>query len=251
MTEDHKMKPNYNDPQVNHEYNPRGTQLENTYGQPSYLPTNYDYSRKTYTDSFYDEYDSSGAGSFLFGALVGGVIGAAAALFLAPKSGSEMRNDFSSQATQFKDKSIEISAVAKEKATEFSSVAKEKTEGLSKTFQEQSGLLVDKVKSMASKTSVPMDDGTASSEGEEAIDFIDTAVSKVEDTLEKGKQKVKSTADTLKTQVSKDAKDTNNNSLKSQSTGNSNVTYDNSENVGKDKITNQNYVSEVEDKNKK
>ena len=57
------------------------------------LPANYDYN-KDYTDSFYDENESSGAGSFLMGALVGGVIGAARqALFLAPKTGSEMRGN--------------------------------------------------------------------------------------------------------------------------------------------------------------
>ena len=37
---------------------------------------------------------------------------------------------------------------------------------------------------MKSKTSVPMDDGTASSEGEESIDFIDTAKSKIENVVE-------------------------------------------------------------------
>ncbi len=88
---------------------------------------------------------------------------------------------FLTQATQLKDKSIEISSVAKEKATEFTSVAKEKTGELSKSIQEQSEQLVDKVKSMKSKTSVPMDDGTASSEGEEAIEFIDQASAKLED----------------------------------------------------------------------
>lgn len=149
-------------------------QYENSFGEQSYLPVSYDYDRH-HTDSFYEDQDSSSTGSFLLGALVGGIIGAATALFLAPKSGSEMRVDFSTQAAQLKDKSIEISSVAKEKATEFTSVAKEKTGELSKTIQEQSEQLVEKVKSMKSKTSVPMDDGTASSEGEEAMEFIDNA----------------------------------------------------------------------------
>ncbi|MBO1914396.1 YtxH domain-containing protein, partial [Microvirga sp. 3-52] len=81
-----------------------------------------------YTDSFYDEYEyvDSGAGSFLVGAIVGGVIGAAAALFLAPKTGKEMREDFTTQASQLKDKGIEISTVAKDKATEYTTIAKDK-----------------------------------------------------------------------------------------------------------------------------
>ncbi|WP_318614183.1 YtxH domain-containing protein [Sporosarcina sp. YIM B06819] len=167
----------------NHEHDTEKKQYENSFGEPSYLPVSYEYDRN-HTDSFYEEKDSSAAGSFLFGALVGGIIGAATALFLAPKSGSEMRVDFTTQAVQLKDKSIEISSVAKEKATEFTSVAKEKTGELSKSIQEQSEQLVEKVKSMKSKTSVPMDDGTASSEGEEPMEFIEKAVSKDEDAVE-------------------------------------------------------------------
>lgn len=223
-------KPNYNDSQ----YNPG--QYKNTFGDaPSYLPTNYQYDRSR-TDSFYDQNDGSGAGSFLFGALVGGVIGAAAALFLAPKTGSEMREDFSAQAGQLKDKSIELSSVAKQKATELTSAAKEKTGGLTKTIQEQSGQLVDKVKTMASKTAAPMDDGTASSEGEEAIEYVQA-------TIEKGKDTLTATGEALKDAVTKKNEETD-----QQSTGNSDVAYDNSENIGEEKITNQNHISVEEPK---
>ena len=150
-------------------------QYENQYGQESYLPNNYNY--REYTDSFYDEEDST-AGSFVCGAIVGGIIGAAAALFLAPKTGKEMRDDFSTQAVQLKDKSIELSSVAKEKATELTAVAKDKTDEVTKTIQEQSGQLVDKVKSLRTQTSAPMDDGTASSEGEEATEFVEKVAEK-------------------------------------------------------------------------
>ena len=90
-----RVKTNYNNPSEN--------------GQ-SYMPNQYDYNDRGYTDSFYDEYEyvDSGAGSFLVGAIVGGVLGAAAALFLAPKTGKEMREDFTSQASQLKEKGIEI-----------------------------------------------------------------------------------------------------------------------------------------------
>ncbi|KAA0965119.1 YtxH domain-containing protein [Sporosarcina sp. ANT_H38] len=194
MSEEHKGNPNYNDPQ----FNTGNRGYENAYGEPSYLPANYN---KNYTDSFYDENESSGAGSFLVGALVGGVIGAAAALFLAPKTGSEMRENLTTQATQLKGKSIEISSVAKEKATELTTVAKEKTGEISKTIQEQSGQLVDKVKSMKTKTSVPMDDGTASSEGEESIDFIDTAKSNIENSIDAVEENVTTTAEAMKKAV--------------------------------------------------
>ncbi|MCZ2257952.1 YtxH domain-containing protein [Sporosarcina sp. G11-34] len=199
---------------------------ENRNGKSNYTEAeyvnNYDVNRG-YTDSFYDEYESSSAGSFLAGALVGGVIGAAAALFLAPKTGKEMRDDLSEQAVHLKDKGIEISTVAKEKATEYTSaakgkateyttVAKEKatefgvaakgkTDEVTKVIQEQSEQLVDKVKSMTSKTSMPMDDGTASSEGEEATEFIDKVADKAQDILEDGEENVTATAEALKDAV--------------------------------------------------
>ncbi|WP_262173552.1 YtxH domain-containing protein [Saccharococcus sp. Marseille-Q5394] len=209
-----KLKPNYNDAHFDHQY--YGNQeYKNTFGEPSHLPVNYPY--RSNTDDFYDD-DDTGAGSFLLGALVGGVIGAAAALFLAPKTGREMRDDFSEQAVNLKNKGIELSAVAKDKATEITSVAKEKTDGLTKSIQEQSGQIVDKVKSMANKTSVPMDDGTASSEGEEAIDFVGT-------TTEQDKQ-----------------------AAEDVTTGNSDVSYDNSENFGTEKNVNQNHISVEKEK---
>ncbi|HEX5564494.1 MAG TPA: YtxH domain-containing protein [Sporosarcina sp.] len=209
-----KLKPNYNDAHYDHRY--YGNQeYKNTFGEPSHLPVNYPY--RSNTDDFYED-DDSGAGSFLLGALVGGVIGAAAALFLAPKTGREMRDDFSEQAVQLKNKGIELSAVAKDKATEITSVAKEKTDGLTKTIQEQSGQIVDKVKSMSNKTSVPMDDGTAFSDGEEAIDFTEPTT----------KEDKKAAQD--------------------QSTKNSGVSYDNSENIGEEKNVNQNHISVEEEK---
>ena len=95
-----KVKTNYNNPSEN--------------GQ-SYMPNQYDYNDRGYTDSFYDEYEyvDSGAGSFLFGAIVGGVIGAAAALFLAPKTGKEMREDFTTQASQLKEKGLKSAQLRK------------------------------------------------------------------------------------------------------------------------------------------
>ncbi|MFD1207188.1 MULTISPECIES: YtxH domain-containing protein [Sporosarcina] len=214
MTEKQNYKPNYSDSKYDHQYD--SNRYKNTFGEPSNLPVNYPY-RSTNTDDFYRDEDNSGAGSFLLGALVGGVIGAAAALFLAPKTGKEMRDDFSEQAVQIKNKSIELSAVAKDKATELTSVAKEKTDGLTKSIQEQSGQLVDKVKSMANKTSLPMDDGTVSSEGEEAVDYVDPNKDK-------------------------------NSDPKNQSTKNSDVAYDNSENLGDNKIVNQNNISVEKEK---
>lgn len=249
------MSDNYNKPNQTNGLN-SNDMYQNSYGEPSQLPMNYNYF-PTDTDRFYDE-ESSGSGSFLMGALVGGVIGAAAALFLAPKTGKEMRDDLSTQAVQLKNKSIELSSTAKDKAvdltatakdkaadltstakdkavdlsssakdkaTQLSSAAKEKSGDLKKNVQDQT----DKVKSMTSKTSAPMDDGTASSEGEEPIVATDN------------KNKQNNTSDSKKSVEKKEASN--------QTTKNSNVAYDNSGNIGKDKYINQNPVSDEKPKN--
>lgn len=203
MTEN---KTNYNDKDVE--------EYENAVGEPTYLPSKY--AHKGYTDTFYDEKEESGAGSFLLGAVVGGVIGAATALFLAPKTGKEMRDDLSTQAGQIKEKSIELSSIAKEKATEYGSVAKEKaseygeiakdkanefaatakvkTEEVTKTIQEQSGQIADKVKSI---------NNNGSAAGEEPEDLVED----IKEKLDEGEEKVTEMAEALKEEVVKKAEE--------------------------------------------
>lgn len=193
-------------------------EYENTVGEPTYLPSKY--AHKGYTDTFYEESEESGAGSFLLGAVIGGVIGAATALFLAPKTGREMRDDFSSQAGQIKEKSIELSAIAKDKATEYGSVAKdkaseyggiakdkaselaatakEKTGEVTKTIQEQSGQITDKVKSMKNN-------GKVASVVEEGQDFVEDVKEQVQEKLAEGEEKITATAEALKEEVAKKA----------------------------------------------
>jgi gas vesicle protein len=51
--------------------------------------------------------------SFLLGALIGGLVGAAAAIFLAPKSGRELRNTLNNQAGTIKEKTTKLMNKAK------------------------------------------------------------------------------------------------------------------------------------------
>ncbi len=103
---------------------------------------------------------------FVIGALVGGIVGAAAGLLLAPKAGRDLREDVAIQAVSLKDKSIVLSSTAMEKTAQFSSQIKE-----------QSTHLVDKVKGKSTKMPSVFDDGTVSSEGEEPLDEIVEPVS--------------------------------------------------------------------------
>ena len=127
-----------------------------------------------YVDSnrtIYGEEETVNIKDFVIGALVGGIVGAAAGLLLAPKAGRELRDDVAHQAVNLKDKSMELSSTAKEKTTQ-----------LSQQLKEQSTQLVDKVKSKSVKTPTVFDDGTVSSEGEEPLDHV--AVGDMSDGIE-------------------------------------------------------------------
>jgi gas vesicle protein len=76
---------------------------------------------------------------FMIGALVGGMLGAAAALLLAPKAGKELRSDLNEQAVYLKDKS-----------NEFSHIAREKSSNIVRTVSEQSNQVATKVKDLTS-----------------------------------------------------------------------------------------------------
>ena len=126
-----------------------------------------------YVDSnraIYGEESSVNMKDFVIGALVGGIIGAAAGLLLAPKAGSELRGDVAHQAVNIKDKSVELSQQLKDQSTQ----------------------LVDKVKSKTSKAPTVFDDGTVSSEGEEPLDEV---VSAVEDVIAEATEGIEAVAD--------------------------------------------------------
>lgn len=180
-----QYKPNYNEAKYNREfYTNKSNQTE------AYLPQQVDYPTGQQQDPIYNSNDEVNSKDFLIGALVGGIIGAATALFLAPKSGAELRGDVTTQATHLKEKTIDLSSTAKEKTSQLSSQLKEK-----------SGPLVDKVKSIKSKTPTLMDDGTASSEGEEPIDFMETVTNTIDEVENEDNKNTTSTAEALREAV--------------------------------------------------
>lgn len=65
--------------------------------------------------------------TFIIGAIIGGVVGAATALLLTPKSGKEIRSDLSGQVDSLKNKSNQIKIIASEKGTELIAATKEKS----------------------------------------------------------------------------------------------------------------------------
>jgi gas vesicle protein len=100
--------------------------------------------------------ETSGSGSkdFLLGAIIGGLVGAATALFLAPKSGKEIRTELNAQAGSLKGKTSQLYDVAKVKSTELAEVAKVKSSSIGQVVSKQSNDIMNKVKSIKpSKTS--------------------------------------------------------------------------------------------------
>ncbi|AZU63635.1 YtxH domain-containing protein [Neobacillus mesonae] len=82
------------------------------------------------------------AGSFLLGAIVGGVVGAAAALLFAPNNGKQLRNSLGSNASSIMSKTGQLGETVKTKSNEFAA----KTSSLSQGLVQQSSELINKVK---------------------------------------------------------------------------------------------------------
>ncbi|MGI8383021.1 YtxH domain-containing protein [Robertmurraya sp. P23] len=92
--------------------------------------------------------ETSGSKEFLMGAIIGGLVGAATALFLAPKSGKEMRTELNTQAENLKGKTSQLYDVAKTKSTELAEVAKVKSSSIGQAVSKQSNDIMSKVKSI-------------------------------------------------------------------------------------------------------
>lgn len=83
---------------------------------------------------------------FLLGTVIGGLVGAATALLLAPKSGRELRSDINEQATYIRLKTEQVKHSALEKGQDLAVTAKDKTVQLSDTISLHSSQMVNKIK---------------------------------------------------------------------------------------------------------
>lgn len=94
---------------------------------------------------------------FIVGSVVGGLIGAATALFLAPKSGKEIRDDLGQQASMVKERTGKFTSQALEKSTGLANTAKEKTISLSQAVSEQSSQIMNKVRDLTNTSNEQRD----------------------------------------------------------------------------------------------
>lgn len=96
--------------------------------------------------------------NFLVGAVIGGVVGAAAALLLAPKAGKELRDDLNHQVNQLVEKTNQLSDEVGEKSSELAAKTKEKTASISKAVVQQSKDLVNKAKNLSQNDAAPREE---------------------------------------------------------------------------------------------
>lgn len=92
--------------------------------------------------------NGSNSKGFLLGALLGAAAGAAAALFLAPKSGKDMRQGINEQASLLKEKSGRLRELAADKKSQITEAAKEKTNQIKEKLSLQSTEMINKVKGL-------------------------------------------------------------------------------------------------------
>jgi gas vesicle protein len=128
---------------------------------------------------------------FLLGTIIGGVVGAATALLLAPKSGKELRTDINDQATYVRLKTEQMTNSAWEKGQNLAVTAKDKTVQLSDSISIQSSQVVNKVKDMT-KTGAEQEELSEPSlqvlEDEVENQSISSGAENVQEKLEEAKQ---------------------------------------------------------------
>lgn len=142
--------------------------------------TQKEYPTNEYQKSYEEARDSINSKDFMIGALIGGMIGAATALFMAPKTGKELRNDFNEQAKNLSEKTEKLRQTAMEKGTVLADTAKEKTGTVSEIVSNKSNDLVNKVKNLKAgkdENGDAADDTTNSSNKD--IDVTGTSDSKI------------------------------------------------------------------------
>jgi len=92
-------------------------------------------------------------GTFFKGALIGGLIGAAAALLFAPKPGNQLREDLSEKLSLVTDKTKEVACAVTDKASEIAKNVSTKSTDVANIFVEGTTNIVDTVKSSVSDVS--------------------------------------------------------------------------------------------------
>ncbi|RFU68744.1 YtxH domain-containing protein [Peribacillus saganii] len=148
-------------------------QSSNNFGRDYQNQVQKDYAReyqREYQKAYQEDEENINSKDFLIGALIGGIVGAAAALFMAPKSGRELRENING-----------LRQTAMEKGNGLAETARSKTSAVTEAVTSKSSGLVNKVKSMApfgdSGNSAPFEEETNVMENSGGMDKKEGALS--------------------------------------------------------------------------
>ncbi|MTH55643.1 hypothetical protein GKZ89_19805 [Bacillus mangrovi] len=149
--------------------------------------------------------DGINSKDFMIGTLIGGIIGASAALLLAPKSGKDLRVDLGSQANMVAEKTNKLTSDALSKSSDWANKAKDKTASLSQSVTSHSTQLLDKVKDIRGGSKAPEQDPV--SDEISAIDELaeEAAVSSRTAAFESQEQVLQGTKELAEKEASKSA----------------------------------------------
>ncbi|OLO40215.1 hypothetical protein BTR23_06885 [Alkalihalophilus pseudofirmus] len=125
---------------------------------------------------------------FLIGSLIGGIVGASAALLLAPKSGKELRSNINEQAILAKEKTTNLTNTAYERGNEWASLAKEK-----------STQVVDKVKEVTKNIKTDVEDAQNS-----ADDFVADVADQVAESSDNLKQNLQQEVENINNTITEE-----------------------------------------------
>lgn len=137
--------------------------------------------------------NSNSSNNFITGVVIGSLVGAATALFLAPKSGKELRSEICEQVDQLKGRSDGWKETVMEKGT----VAKEKTIQLGQTAVDKGSQIAETVKERANQlqsTAKEAANGFLKNKNEERASD-ETAVSAIQDETTEVTEPVETQAD--------------------------------------------------------
>lgn len=140
-----------------------------------------DYPVKDYTRdsqrSIEEERGSKSSKDFVVGAIIGSIVGAATALFMAPKPGKELRNDLNVQAKSLTEKTEKLRQTAMEKGSDLmekgsglAETAKEKTKPVAEMVTTKSTDILNKVKGLKQS----QDDPNVKNTGNDTSDLGDS-----------------------------------------------------------------------------
>lgn len=118
--------------------------------------------------------NNSDFGAFLAGFVIGGLVGAATALILAPQSGQEMRGQIASKGQELRQISTERAKHYRELADSYSQEYLDRADSVLSDARQRVSQTSDRIQDQAriilepGKSSAPLNDAAASSDDEDA-----------------------------------------------------------------------------------